>query len=75
MAGLERRQQQLQDPEYVKQVARERLHYVMPGETLYEVLRPAAEPQAARPGRAAPAGPQAPWYSQVWGSVKAADAG
>lgn len=75
IAALERRQQELQDPERVKQEARERFGFVMPGETLYTVLRPEeSAARVARKGKAAPAGPEAPWYSQLWGSVKAADA-
>jgi cell division protein FtsB len=66
----------LQDPAYVKQQARTRLHFVLPGETAYVVLTPAPKPvpsgKAALTGVTA-TGPEAPWYSQVWGSVKAAD--
>lgn len=75
VAALEARKKQLEDPAYVKQVARERLHYVMPGETAYLVLQPdapAAEPDAPA---VKPSGSSAPWYSQLWGSVQAADAG
>ncbi|MCW2499178.1 MAG: septum formation initiator family protein [Frankiales bacterium] len=74
--ALEAQLRQLQDPAYVKAQARTRLHFVLPGETAYVVLAPSAKPVPA--GRAALAGatasgPEAPWYSQVWGSVKAAD--
>ena len=74
--ALEDQLRQLQDPAYIKAQARTRLHFVLPGETAYVVLLPSA---AAVPvGRAAltgatATGPEAPWYSQVWGSVKAAD--
>jgi cell division protein FtsB len=66
----------LQDPTYVKDLARTRLHFVLPGEIAYVVLTPA--PKAAPAGSAAVAGatvtgPESPWYSQVWGTVKAAD--
>lgn len=76
VAALERQLQQLQDPAYVKAQARTRLHFVLPGETAYVVLAPSASPAPA--GRAAlggatSTGPEAPWYSQVWGSVRAAD--
>ena len=76
VAALERQLRQLQDPAYVKAQARTRLHFVLPGETAYVVLTPSATPIPA--GRAAltgatATGPEAPWYSQVWGSVKAAD--
>jgi cell division protein FtsB len=74
--ALEDQLRQLQDPAYLKAQARTRLHFVLPGETAYVVLTPSAAPLA--PGRAAlqgatATGPEAPWYSQVWGSVKAAD--
>ena len=47
---------------------------MLPGETAYVVLRPDAEERAdVAQGRAVPSGPEAPWYSQLWGSVQAAD--
>jgi hypothetical protein len=76
VAQLEQQRRLLQDPSYVKKLARERLHYVMPGEIPYVVLSPTPAPAAAgAPGRSgvAATGPEAPWYSQVWGSVRAAD--
>jgi hypothetical protein len=76
VAALEEQLRQLKDPAYVKAQARTRLHFVLPGETAYVVITPSAAPQPT--GRAAltgvtAAGPEAPWYSQLWGSVKAAD--
>jgi cell division protein FtsB len=74
--ALEHQLQQWQDPAYVKAQARTRLHFVLPGEVAYVVLAPTASPvpsgTAALPGVSA-VGPEAPWYSQVWGSVRAAD--
>jgi cell division protein FtsB len=76
VAALEEQLRQLKDPAYVKAQARTRLHYVLPGETAYVVITPSASPlpvgRAALTGVTA-AGPEAPWYSQVWGTVKAAD--
>ena len=76
VAALEDQLRQLKDPAYVKAQARTRLHFVLPGETAYVVLTPSATPlptgRAALTGATA-VGPEAPWYSQVWGSVKAAD--
>jgi len=74
VAALEQRKRLLEDPDYVKELARERLHFVSPGEIAYVVLSPSPAPTTgtARPGVTA-AGPEAPWYSQVWGSVRAAD--
>ena len=74
--GLKSQLEQLQDPAYVKAQARTRLHFVLPGETAYVLLTPTPSPlpsgQVAVPGTTA-RGPEAPWYSQVWGSVQAAD--
>ena len=74
--ALEKQLRQWQDPAYVKSQARSRLHFVLPGEYSYVVLAPSTAPapagRAALPGVQA-IGPEAPWYSQVWGSVRAAD--
>lgn len=76
VAALRHQLDQLKDPAYVKAQARTRLHFVLPGETAYVVLEPSAPPRpvgAAARGSATAAGPEAPWYSQVWDSVEAAD--
>jgi len=54
------------DPAHVAAEARRRLHFVMPGETAYIVIppEPAVEQDAAK---------DAPWFSQLWDSVGAAD--
>jgi hypothetical protein len=68
--ALEAERDRLQDPAYIKAEARRRLQFVMPGETAYVVLAPegleqqAAESEAAR---------DAPWYAQVWETVREAD--
>ncbi len=74
VAALEQELRLLDDPAHVAGLARERLHFVKPGETAYVVLSP--EEGAAAPaqgsGERAP-GADAPWYAQVWGSAEAAD--
>jgi hypothetical protein len=60
------------DPAYVVAQARDRLHYVMPGEVGYIVLHPAVVPAAGVVRVAAPA-PSDPWYVALWGSVQGAD--
>jgi len=76
VAALQAQLEQLHDPAYVKAQARTRLHFVLPGETAYVLLTPSPAPvtsgQAAVPGVTA-AGPESPWYSQIWSSVKVAD--
>ncbi|WP_320781021.1 septum formation initiator family protein [Streptomyces sp. CRN 30] len=59
-----------QDDAYAEQQIRERLHYVMPGETGFVVIDPAAVKQTRAPqgtaGRA--------WYANLWDGVDKADA-
>lgn len=69
---------------FVVAQARERLGYVMPGETAYRVIDPetVAEPPAvqstdpaATSGAALPVGGSvAPWYTTIWASVQLAGA-
>ena len=40
VSALEERKRQLGDPAYVRAQARARLHYVLPGETVYVVVPP-----------------------------------
>ncbi|MFF1694535.1 septum formation initiator family protein [Streptomyces sp. NPDC058257] len=57
------------DDAFAEQRVRERLHYVMPGETGYTVIGPgAAKAQRTDQGAAA-----RPWYSNVWDGVDKAD--
>ncbi|AWT43716.1 MULTISPECIES: FtsB family cell division protein [Streptomyces] len=59
-----------QDDAYAEQQIRQRLHYVMPGETGYVVIDPAADRQEHTDLGAA----DRPWYSNVWDGVDKADA-
>src|SRR3954452_8950927 len=63
-------EQRWQDPDFVRQQARQRLHYVMPGETAYVVLddRNAKRRQARHQ---APKQTQltGPWDSRLWQST------
>ncbi|MDX6198461.1 MAG: hypothetical protein QOJ79_1612 [Actinomycetota bacterium] len=76
VASLEEQKARLEDPDYVAALARDRLHFVRPGEVAYVVIAPSAAPSTPtdqRRAASAPAGPEAPWYSQLWGSVRSAD--
>jgi cell division protein FtsB len=61
------------DPGYVEAQARQRLHYVVPGQKTYIVLgkNHRAQTASARHHSAAATGP---WYSQFWQSDQAAGA-
>lgn len=68
--------EQLSDPAYVAAEARRRLHFVKPGETAYVLIEPTPDPTpsgSSKTGGAMPTGVEAPWYSQLYGSVRAAD--
>jgi cell division protein FtsB len=80
--ALEALQQRWSDPNYVRQQARERLYYVMPGETPYVVVggqpqqqpaRPSTAPAKAAGAAAATAGGS--WYGRLWDSVRVAGTG
>ncbi|MER7662517.1 MULTISPECIES: FtsB family cell division protein [unclassified Streptomyces] len=59
----------LQDDMYVKRLAREHLHYVMPGETGYIMI----DPEVAEKRRTEEGAADRPWYSNVWDGVDTAD--
>ncbi|MEU3613866.1 septum formation initiator family protein [Streptomyces sp. NPDC006872] len=59
-----------QDDAYAEQQIRQRLHYVLPGETGYVVI----DPDAAKQSRADLGAADRPWYSNVWDGVDKSDA-
>jgi cell division protein FtsB len=74
VTALEERKRQLDDPAYVRAQARARLHYVLPGETVYVVVPPAGSGAGAG---AKPETAEVPedgsWYGRLWGTVRTAD--
>jgi cell division protein FtsB len=73
VAELTRSRERWNDPAYVKAQARERLHFVMPGETVYIVLEAdeAPAPVAATERSTRPV-PKQPWFGDLWESVEVA---
>jgi len=68
---LERELARWEDPAYIKQQARDRIFYVMPGETRYLVT--GAEGLAESDEHASEAAPaELPWVDALWDSVKRA---
>ncbi|MEU1299017.1 FtsB family cell division protein [Streptomyces shenzhenensis] len=59
-----------QDDAYAEQRIRERLHYVMPGETGFVMV----DPNAAKQSRADLGAAHRPWYANVWDGVDTSDA-
>lgn len=64
------------DPDYVRAQARERLGWVMPGDTGYRVVDENDQPvgrQLDRPGYDPGARVETVWWQRLWGSIQAAD--
>jgi cell division protein FtsB len=73
VADLEHQRTLWRKPSYVERQARERLHFVMPGETSYVVLEPDEAPADRGVVAAAPRPTKrSPWFSQLWRSVEVA---
>jgi cell division protein FtsL len=70
LRGLEQQQARLADPAYVEQLARDKLHLCMRGETCYVVIGNHKRPTAAQAATAS-----TPWYERLWESVHQADQG
>jgi cell division protein FtsB len=73
--ALQEQEKRWQDPAYVKAQARDRLHFVMPGETSYVVLDPdeAPAPSAKAAVKRDGPDPSRPWFTQLWQSAQSAD--
>ena len=69
LRGLQHQQQRLGDPAYVEQLARNKLHMCLRGETCYVVIGG----QTARSGTASTAASLTPWYERLWQSVQEAN--
>lgn len=73
IADLKQRQARLQDPAYIARLARERLHFVMPGEVGYVVLEPGEEAAAGVPLDPMTQAKLGPWWTRLWQGVRLAD--
>ncbi len=62
-----------EDPAYVASQARERLHYVMPGEEGYVVVSEEEEAEEETGPEGLPPAGDGEWHERLWSSVQAAD--
>jgi cell division protein FtsB len=69
VAALEVQKERWDDPAFVAAEARRRLHFVLPGEVGFVTLGAQGATDTAVAGE----DPQAPWYSSLWGALRAAD--
>ena len=73
VAELQAQHERWSDEAYVQAQARERLHYVMPGETSYVVLESDDAPASDGVVDALPTETKrSPWFTDLWSSVEAA---
>lgn len=70
IAELEQQKAKLADPAYIAAQARERLGFVMPGETPYQVQLPPTATGPAGPSVETPTAPTVgPWYTSLWHTI------
>ena len=70
LQALQHEQQRLTDPAYIEQLARNKLHMCLKGQTCYVVIGG----HTAHRGAAAAAS-LTPWYERMWQSVQQANRG
>ncbi len=78
IAQLEDEVQRWNDPAYIKAQARERLGWLLPGETGYRVIGPDGKPLGSgvvldSTSELPPGEHPAMWFDRLWGSVETAD--
>ncbi|HEY6276676.1 MAG TPA: septum formation initiator family protein [Streptosporangiaceae bacterium] len=66
---LQREQRRLGDPAYVEQLARDRLHFCLTGQTCYVIIDGGSRRGAGHAALVA----GTPWYERLWHSVQQAD--
>lgn len=66
---LEQQRSKLNDPVYIEQQARDRLHMCLPTQMCYVVIDPAPRNEQAAVARRNPV----PWYARLWSSVQVAN--
>jgi cell division protein FtsB len=70
IADLEQQKVKLADPVYIAAQARERLGFVKPGDTPYQVQLPVSPALPAEPGsQAGSADTNNPWYTSLWHTI------
>jgi len=70
---LQRQVDLWQDEGYIRGQARERLHFLLPGEVGYKVIDPDETANKLDEQPVQSQGPRGPWYDRLWNSVDAAD--
>ena len=70
--SLQQQVDQWQKEDYVRGQARERLHFMLPGEIGYKVIDPGSTENKLAEHAPQTDGPSGPWYDRLWRSIRAA---
>lgn len=70
---LEERKRRLDDPDHIERLARERLHFRMPGETVYIVTDGREDVAVSATGSTDTRTSRRPWFVNLWRSVEKVD--
>ncbi|MFA7267689.1 MAG: hypothetical protein WC054_15365, partial [Candidatus Nanopelagicales bacterium] len=62
-----------QDEDFVRGQARERLHFLLPGEVGYKIIDPGTTENKLAERAPQTDGPSGPWYDRLWNSMRAAE--
>lgn len=73
VSNLQEQADRWRDDDFVEQQARERLHYVFPGEKGLVLLSPEDVEDARKPEIRTATVPEVAWYDTLWSSVQEAD--
>jgi len=71
--SLQQQVDQRQKEDYVRGQARERLHFMLPGEIGYKVIDPGSTENKLAEHAPQTDGPSGPWYDRLWRSIRAAE--
>jgi len=77
LTQLQQQAKDLQDPAYIERLARQRLQYAMPGDTVYVVTHEGDKPDLATSNSQSGDAVKEPgqtWNQRLWGTVRTADA-
>lgn len=75
VAVLEQQKKKLENPDYLKALARQRLQYVLPGQRAYIVVQPDKEETEKLQKAELRVNPNEPWFSRLYETVEKADDG
>ena len=71
--ALQQQVDQWQKEDFVRGQARERLHFMLPGEIGYKVIDPGSTENKLAQQAPQTDGPSGPWYDRLWRSIRAAE--